>query len=155
MEGFTVSMALVDAIPVLLFAASATILGSRFDSPLFITAVILMTLNSIRKVLWKLILGIKKKDISAFNKYFLPIQMTCMLLMIVSVVLGHKNIVWAGVLTQITSMPNMIFYILFFIMMIVMIWHKKVKFKNTAKDNWTAQFINMAAQLFLLLGLIV
>ena len=35
MEGFTLGLALVDAIPVLAFAGSMAIVAARFDSPLF------------------------------------------------------------------------------------------------------------------------
>ena len=44
MEGFTVALALVDAIPVLRFGISMVIIASRFDSPLFMIGAFLSVL---------------------------------------------------------------------------------------------------------------
>ena len=45
MEGFTIGLALVDAIPVLSFGISMVIIASRFDSPLFMIGAILSVLG--------------------------------------------------------------------------------------------------------------
>ena len=57
MEGFTVALALVDAIPVLSFGISMVIIAGRFDSPLFMIGVALSVLAGCCKVCWKLILA--------------------------------------------------------------------------------------------------
>ena len=72
MEGFTVGLALVDAIPVLSFGISMVIIASRFDSPLFMLGAALSVLAGCCKVAWKLVLGIAKKDVTWLNKPFLP-----------------------------------------------------------------------------------
>ena len=54
MEGFTVSLALVDAIPVLFFGASMILVAERFGSPLFIAGASLSTAAGCFKVLWKM-----------------------------------------------------------------------------------------------------
>ena len=63
MEGFTLALALVDAIPVLSFGISMVIIASRFHSPVFMIGAGLSVLAGCCKVAWKLILGISKKDI--------------------------------------------------------------------------------------------
>ena len=45
MEGFTLALALVDAVPVLSFGISMVIIASRFDSSLFMIGAILAVLG--------------------------------------------------------------------------------------------------------------
>ena len=63
MEGFTIGLALVDAIPVLSFGISMLIIAGRFNSPLFTLGAVLSVLGGCCKVAWKLVLGITKKTI--------------------------------------------------------------------------------------------
>ena len=147
MEGFTVSLALVDAVPVLFFGASMIMIASKFGSPLFIIGAILSTLAGCFKVLWKLILGISKKDVKWLNKSFVPLQGAGFLLIIVSIIIGFKKINWGSVEKAITGMPTLLLLIIWIAMMGLMIWYKKNRFKNDdAKTNWTAQIINCVAQ---------
>lgn len=155
MEGFTLSLALVDAIPVLFFGASMIMVASRFHSSLFITGAVLSTLAGCCKVIWKLILGIWKKDVRWLNKPFVPMQATGFLLMLVSFVLGFGKINWRALLTSITGFPSIVFFALWIAMMGTMGWFRKNKFDNSAKANWIAQIINCIGQGALLLGIIL
>ena len=56
MEGFTLGLALVDAIPVLSFGISMVIIASRFHSPIFMIGASLSVIAGCCKVAWKLIL---------------------------------------------------------------------------------------------------
>ena len=155
MEGFTLSLALVDAIPVLFFGASMILVAAKFNSPLFIVGAIISTLAGCCKVLWKLILGIWKKDVRWLNKPFVPMQATGFMLMLVSFVLGFGKISWSGLLAAITGLPAMAFFVLWVAMMGTMNWYRKNKFDNSAKANWTAQIINCIGQGALLLGILL
>ena len=84
MEGFTVALALVDAIPVLSFGIAMVIIAGRFDSPLFMIGAACSVLAGCCKVAWKLVLGVAKKDLRWLNKPFVPMQATGFLLMMVS-----------------------------------------------------------------------
>ena len=66
MEGFTLALALVDAIPVLSFGISMVIIASRFNSPPFLMGASLSVLAGCCKVAWKLVLGIKGKETTPF-----------------------------------------------------------------------------------------
>lgn len=154
MEGFTLSLALVDAIPVLFFGASMIMVAARFNSPLFIIGAVLSTLAGCFKVLWKLILGVWKKDVRWLNKPFVPMQGTGFLLMIVSFVIGFGKINWGSLFSAITGFPSILFFVLWIAMMGTMGWFRKNKFDNSAKANWIAQFINCVAQGALLLGIL-
>ena len=154
MEGFTVGLALVDAIPVLSFGISMVIIASRFQSPLFMIGAALSVLAGCCKVAWKLVLGIAKRDLRWLNKPFVPMQAVGFLLMLVSFVIGFGTIRWAGVLSAVTGLPSLIFFALWLIGMGTMVWYRKNKFQNDdAKSNWTAQIINALAQTCLLLGI--
>ncbi|MBR2889208.1 MAG: hypothetical protein IKC09_02900 [Oscillospiraceae bacterium] len=155
MEGFTVALALVDAIPVLSFGISMIIIASRFDSPLFLLGAGLSVLAGCCKVAWKLILGVAKKDLRWLNKPFVPMQATGFLLMAVSFVLGFGTIDWAGVLAAVTGIPSVLFFVAWIGLMGFMGWYRKNRFSNEdAKSNWTAQIINAVGQTCLLLGIL-
>ena len=155
MEGFTLALALVDAIPVLSFGISMVIIASRFDSLIFMLGAALSVLAGCCKVAWKLILGICKKNLTWLNKPFVPMQATGFLLMLISFALGFGRIHWAGVGTALVSFPSALFFLSWIGLMFFMGWYRKHKFsRDNAKSNWTAQIINAIGQTCLLLGIL-
>ncbi len=155
MEGFTLGLALVDAIPVLSFGVSMVIIASRFNSPLFMIGAALSVLAGCCKVAWKLVLGIWKKDIKWLNKPFLPMQITGFGFIIGSLLTGLKKINWSGVFAAVTGIPSILFFAAWVGLMFTMSWYRKHKFqRNDAKSNWTAQIINAIGQTCLLLGIL-
>ena len=155
MEGFTLGLALVDAIPVLSFGISMVIIAGRFNSPLFLIGASLSVLAGCCKVAWKLVLGIWKKDLRWLNKPFVPMQAAGFLLMLISFLIGFRKISWGGVLAAATGFPSILFFIAWIGLMGFMGWFRKHKFSNDdAKSNWTAQIINAVGQTCLLLGIL-
>ena len=155
MEGFTLGLALVDAIPVLSFGISMVIIASRFDSVLFMLGAALSVLAGCCKVAWKLVLGLAGKDLKWLNKPFVPMQATGFLLMSVSFILGFRKISWSGVLAAITGFPSIAFFVAWAGCMGLMSWYRKHRFqRNDARSNWTAQIINALGQTCLLLGIL-
>ena len=155
MEGFTVGLALVDAIPVLSFGISMVIIGSRFDSPLFMIGAVLSVLAGCCKVAWKLVLGIWKKDLRWLNKPFLPMQITGFGFILGSLLTGMNKIHWPGVLSAVTGFPSILFFTIWIGLMFTMSWYRKHKFRHDdAKSNWIAQIINAVGQTCLLLGIL-
>lgn len=156
MEGFTIGLALVDAIPVLSFGISMVIIASRFQSPLFMIGAVLSVLAGCCKVAWKLVLGIWKKDLRWLNKPFVPMQASGFLLMLISFVIGFGKINWGAVGSAIVGFPSILFFIAWLSLMGFMGWFRKNKFSNDdAKSNWTAQIINATGQTCLLLGILL
>lgn len=155
MEGFTLALALVDAIPVLSFGVAMVIIASRFQSPLFMVGASLSVIAGCCKVAWKMVLGIANKDLRCLNKPFVPMQATGFLLMIVSFVLGFKKISWGAVGAALVGFPSLLFFISWIGLMFFMSWYRKNKFKHDdARSNWTAQIINAIGQTCLLLGIL-
>jgi len=156
MEGFTLGLALVDAVPVLSFGISMVIIASRFDSPVFMLGAGLSVFAGCCKVAWKLILGLKQKDVAWLNKPFVPLQASGFLLMLISFLLGFRKIHWGGVLAAVTGLPSLLFFLAWIGLMGFMGWFRKHKFRrNDAKTNWTAQIINAIGQTCLLLGILL
>ena len=155
MEGFTVGLALVDAIPVLSFGISMVIIAARFDSSLFMIGATLSVLAGCCKVAWKLVLGIWKKDLRWLNKPFLPMQITGFGFILGSLVTNLRKISWVAVLRAVVGIPSLLFFIAWIGLMFFMGWYRKNKFKNDdAHSNWTAQIINAVGQTCLLLGIL-
>lgn len=155
MEGFTVALALVDAIPVLCFGISMVLIAGRFQSPLFMLGAGLSVLAGCCKVAWKLVLGIAKKDLRWLNRPFLPLQATGFLMMLVSFAAGFGKIRWPAVLAAVTGFPSILFFMVWVGLMGFMGWFRKHKFRNDhAGSNWTAQIVNALGQACLLLGIL-
>lgn len=156
MEGFTLALALVDAIPVLSFAAAMVIVAGRFGSPLFAIGAASSVLAGCLKVAWKLILGLAKKDVRWLNKPFVPMQASGFLLMFLAVLLNFRKIPWAGILAAVTGIPSVLFFAAWFALMGFMGWYRKNRFRNDdAGSNWTAQIVNALGQTCLLLGILL
>ena len=154
MEGFTLALALADAIPVLLFAASAILLGARWKSPLFLIGAVLSALAGCCKVVWKLMLAARKKDVKGLNKCFLPLMGAGWLLIVISLCIGFKNSTWNA--KALLTMPSLALWILTIVLFIFMGWYRKKRFKNDdAKSNWTAQIVNIIAQAALFLAILL
>ena len=155
MEGFTLALALVDAIPVLSFGIAMVIIAGRFQSPLFLVGAALSVLAGCCKVAWKLVLGIAKKDLRWLNKPFVPMQATGFLLMLISFIIGFGKIDWLAVGASVLSLPSFLFFLAWIGLMGFMGWFRKHKFRNDdAQSNWTAQIINAVGQTCLLLGIL-
>lgn len=155
MEGFTLALALVDAIPVLSFGIAMVIIATRFQSALFMIGASLSVIAGCCKVAWKMVLGIAKKDLRWLNKPFVPMQATGFVLMLISFILGFRKIRWVGVGKALVSFPSVLFFIAWIGLMFFMSWYRKNKFKNDdAHSNWTAQIVNAIGQTCLLLGIL-
>lgn len=154
-EDFTLSLALVDALPVLFFAASMVLIAGRFSSILFCLGAAVIVLASCGKVLWKLLLSLRKQNVPWLNRYFVPCQISGFVLILLSLVLNLRTIHWTNLLAHLTHFPSVIFFLLWLCGMGCMSWYRKNRFNHSLKANWTAQLINTAAQGVLLLGILL
>lgn len=153
-DDFTLSLALVDALPVLFFAVSMVLVASRFSSMLFRIGAAVIVSASCCKVLWKL-LGLRKQNVPWLNRCFIPCQISGFVLIVLSVVLNLRSIRWGSLLAQLTQFPSGIFFLLWLCGMACMSWYRRNRFDNSLKANWTAQLINTAAQGALLAGILL
>lgn len=153
-EGFSLSLALFDALPVLLFGVSCVLLGMLFGSRLFVAGAVLCFSAGFMKVLWKIILALREKDVSILNRLFRYLMCAGFAIIILSVVLGAERISFPKVWSGISSFPSAMFFILWACGMAAMgVLGKKLD-SSMARSNWIEQSVNCAAQLCLLLALL-
>jgi len=155
MEGFTLSLALLDYVPVAAFGAAGIIAGAAMGSPLFTIGAAISFLAGLMKATWKLILGVWKKDIGFMNRAFLPMQLAGWLIMLPAGIIGIFKAGGAKTASVLFGSPQIIFFILWIAAMCGMVWYKKTRFqKYDARSNWTAEIINSLGQIFFLLAVI-
>jgi len=154
-QGFTLGMALVDALPVVFFGAAILIVGLLFSSPLFLAGAILSFLSGLGKVIWKIIVALKQK-----NVWFLFVQMRILmpvgfLLMLLSLIVDRSLMNPGAVFAAVCSMPALLFFLLGCIGMGCMVFFAIKLDSSDAKSNWIEQGTNAAAQASFLIGLLI
>ena len=156
MEGFNTKLALLDYVPVAAFGVAIALVGIRFGSVLFIIGALISLLAGIMKATWKLILGLKNKDVKWMNKYFVPMQSVGWLVMLLGVILNIRKINGKALLISITSLPQIIFFVLWIALLFTMSWYRKNKFKkDDAHTNWIAEIVNSCCQVSFLIAVIL
>ena len=154
-EDFTLSLALVDALPVLFFGGSMILTALLFKSRLFLTGAFLCFWAGAAKVLWKIVVVKKKKNI-----WWLFLQMRIVMpigfaLMLLSVILNRKAIRFAAVLTAVTSFPSVIFFALGILGMVLMGVFASRLDSSDLRSNWIEQLTNTAAQAAIFVGILL
>lgn len=152
-EGFSISMALVDAIPVLFFAVNIIILGIKAGfSWLIMLGGLLCFLGGAIKVLWKVIVAAKQK-----NVWWMFVQMRyTMLIGFILIIIGcivdrHAlAAAFAGIGTA-----SIIFLVLWVLGMVLMGVFAKVLDNGDPKANWIEQGTNGISQICLCIALLL
>lgn len=154
-EGFTLSLALTDAIPVLFFGASMVVVSFLFSSRLFLFGALLCLVAGAAKVLWKIIVVLRQKNI-----WLLFIQMRIlmpigMLIMIAAVILKKSSVDFSGILSSALSFPPVIFFVAGVLGMVLMTVFAFTLDSSSAKANFTEQLTNGIAQACFFTGLLL
>lgn len=156
-EGFTLGLAIFDALPVLLFGASMLTIGLGWGSPLFLAGAGLAVLAGMMKVTWKLILGATHRDVTWLNRPFRYLMAAGFLLMLAAVIAGSVtgSLDWRAIGAKIIALPQVIFFALWLLGLTVMgVLGKKLD-SSVARNNWIEQSVNTAAQLCGLIGILL
>ena len=164
-EGFTVGLALLDALPVLFFLFTGVVIYMLWGSRLFLAGVAAATIGGASKVLWKLIVAAKGKDVQGLTKAFrvlMPAGFTMMLLSLVTGIVsdlisgdgssGSRTL--NGLLQGITMMPAAVFFAAGICGLCLMGWLGR-HMDNSARSNWIEEITNCLAQLAILIGVII
>lgn len=154
-EGFTLTLALVDALPVLFFCASMMVIGRLFSSLLFLIGAMLCFIAGAAKVLWKVIVVLKRKNI-----WFLFLQMRILMpigfaLMLISLIVKHSEISLTGIGAAFIRMPSLIFFTIGILGMILMMVFAAKLDSSDVKANWIEQLTNGIAQAAFFVGLLL
>ena len=154
-EDFTLSLAVVDAFPVLFFAGSMILIGLLFSSPLFMIGAALCFWAGAAKVIWKVIVVTRKK-----NVWWLFLQMRIVMpigfaLMLLAVILNLKAIDLSAVIAAVISAPSVFFFAAGLIGMILMgIFASKLD-SSDLRSNWIEQITNALAQAAFFFGILL
>ena len=157
-QGFTLGLALADAIPVVLFALILSCIMTRFHNNVFLSGGILTIVGGTCKVLWKILLACRKKDYHFLNRpLFIVLMPSGFLLMLLALAIacleGEANLL--GVLRACLGFPSVLFFIPGILGLVAMTIYVKCHDKSDAKNNWIEQLTNSFAQLMFLLGILV
>jgi hypothetical protein len=152
-EGFTLALALVDAVPVLLFGAAAVAFGAKLSSPLFTLGAVLALLGGSGKVAWKLIIAVAHKNIPWLGRQMRATMPAGFLLMIVGAAMyGGKALALMTSLARIPSLPLVLVWIACMCAMGYFAGHRD---QTSARDNWIEQLTNACGQAALLLAVLL
>ena len=155
-EGFTLGLALMDAIPVIAFGADMALLAKPLGSALFLAGAVVSLLAGSCMVVYKLLLALAKKEVPGLKK-MMPIGMSAgWIMMIAALIINRSKISLAGIWHAVSSMPACIFFILGIAFFAAFIIYFKTKFNaDSAKDNWIEEILNAGTQLCILIGVIL
>ncbi len=151
---FTMSLALVDAIPVLIFGGTVIFISNAIQSTVFLIGGLFSIFAGLGKVIWKIVLAVKQKDNAFWRKQFKVTMPLGFCLMIIGVVIKKSVINWSNLLNSLISFPAILFLILALCSMVAMITMAKKLDQNNAKHNWVEQGTNILMQIFVLLAVI-
>lgn len=153
-ENFTLSLAVIDALPVLFFGGSIILIGLMFRKALFLIGAILCFWAGAAKVIWKIIVAVKKKNIWWMFMQMRIVMPVGFLLMLVSVLLNLKAIRMSVILSAVTSMPSVVFFAIGIAGMVLMgIFAAKLD-SSDVRSNWTEQITNTVAQASIFVGIL-
>lgn len=154
-EGFTLTMAVTDMLPVLFFSISIAVLSGRIESGIFLTGAVLVILAGALKVLWKFVLALVKKDVRFLNRQLRYLMPAGFLLMAAGLVADRDSWSARAAAEHIVSFPAVIFFLLAAVGIIFMIWFAGHLNGRDARSNWIEQGTNALTQFFLMLGIVL
>lgn len=154
-EGFTLSMALVDCLPVLFFSISSAILATHFYSRLFRSGVLLVILAGALKAGWKFVIALRHRDLRFLNKQMHYLMPAGFLLVILALFVDRSRWSIAAVIRHMTNMPALFLFLTGAAGMGLMVWFAKKQDRRDAKANWKEQITNSVAQFCIMLGILL
>lgn len=152
-EDFTLGMAVVDTIPVVLFAVAGGVAAARLQSPLFVLGIVLSTAAGGCKAGWKYALALKRRDIPVMQKLFRILMPAGFALMLLSVPFAFSP--WAGLVHGLLQLPALACLLLGCAGLVVMITLAAKADMRNGRTNWTEELINIASQGLFLLALLL
>jgi hypothetical protein len=155
LKGFTVKLAAMDALPVLFFSGSATILSIRFPSVLFRIGALQVILAGALKVSWKFIIALARRNIIFLNRQMRCIMPAGFLLIVLALIIDKMK--WSPdvLASKVVSFPSIIFFIAGTAGMVCMSAYARIFSGTDARANWIEQWTNTVAQACIFLGVLL
>ena len=143
-EGFTLQLALVDALPVLFFGVATLVLGAKMASPVFAIGAVLCFVGGAGKVAWKLVIALAHKNIPMLAKQMRILMPAGFAIMVAGAALSWQTA--APIFASLGSMPSIAFIVIWISCMFAMGYFAGHGDQTSARDNWIEQFTNAAGQ---------
>lgn len=152
-EGFTVGLALLDGVPVILFCLSAILFGSRLGSPLFVCGAAFAFLGGAGKVLWKLLIAVARRNIPALGSQMRVLMPAGFVLMLAGACTRIDALL--PVLEALMRMPAAAYLLVWLACMIAMGHLGRSRARDDARSNWIEECVNSIGQAALLAAIIL
>lgn len=156
---FSLPLAIVDAVPVLLFLTNCILLGSAMHSALFVAGAVFCFIAGFFKVVWKVSIAVSGNDHSWLNRVFLPVMLTGFVLLILGIVLAiHGHTVPSSFLLHLIRAGALVSFSIALIFLIALIVVRSVfgksKFNTSETLNWAGEGLNIGFQASVLSGIL-
>lgn len=142
----SIGMALVDAIPVLLFAYATEQMWLTINNKCFMIGAIACFAAGLGKVLWKFLFAIMRKSIDFLYKQFKYLMSLGFVLMLVGGLVELNNYDLKEVAAAIFNVPCMVCLVISIGALVCMIQMARTLDQFDAKANWKEQGVNIVAQ---------
>ncbi len=152
-EGFTLALALVDAVPVALFCASAAVFGARAQSPVFVAGAAVAFAGGAGKVCWKLLIAMARRNVAWLSRQMRYVMPVGFVLMIAGAAINHAQV--AGLLASLAELPSLVFLLAWAACMCAMGHFAGHRDQTSARSNWLEQCVNACGQAALLAALLL
>lgn len=155
-QGFTLGLALLDAVPVAAFGADMALLAGPLQSGLFLAGAVISLAAGTCMVIYKLLLAAAGKEIPGLKKA-MPIGMSLgWILMIAGLIANRSKIDLRGIWKAVSAPPACIFFLLGILFFAAFIIYFKTGFDaDSARDNWIEEILNAGTQVCILIGVVL
>ena len=161
---YTLGLALFDIVPVLAFLAAGIVLWTMWSDRLLLAGVICSFIAGMSKVLWKLLVVVKRRNNAALTGIFHILMPAGFALMMLAVILSTVKTVagggafaesaMAGLWRGLTMKPAVWCFLGGFAGMCLM-GYLGSHMDDSARANWIEEIVNAAAQLAILAGVVI
>lgn len=154
-EDFTLSMALMDCLPVAFFGVGAGVLATRLESSLFRVGMALVVLAGALKACWKLVVALARRDVRPLNRqmrYLMPIGFG---LAVVALVIDRAKWSIMAVIAHAMAMPSLLLLMVGIAGMLLMASFARHLDGRDARANWREQTVNAISQLCIMLAIVL
>ena len=152
-EGFTVTLALEDAVPVVLFCLATISMGRAIQSPLFVLGASIAFAAGALKVAWKLVMALGHRNIPLLSRQMRYVMPLGFLLMAIGLIVQRGA---AGALIlRMLELPSLPFTLVWAALICLMVHFARTKDQLDSASNWKEQGTNSAAQLAFLVSVLL
>lgn len=154
-DEISAKMALLDYVPVLFFAGCIFAVYLKLNNTIFLVGGILCTVAGLSKASWKLVLAQKNKNIFFLNRIFRIFMCIGFALICISIFLSWNLIEGEDLARAVTGFPQVIFFTITVIGMILMCVCAVKQDHSKKNSNWMEEIINTFSQGSLLIGVLI